>query len=322
MKRLAAVLLFVALAAPGVAFGAASINLVTSLDPLEAGEYIKAFERESGIRVQWIRLSAGEALARLKAEAGHPTQDVWFGAPATEIIAARDAGLLEPYLSSAARAIPERWRDADGFWTGIYFGAIVLISGKGVDPPTSWLSLLDQRYRGEVVVSYPYTAGTGYTILAGLAGIMGEGAALEYARRLDGQVRRYTKSGGAPIIEVGLGEAGVGIVFEQDAVRKGRSRGFPIAISVPQDGVPYEIGGVAIVRGKAGPEAKAFVDWIVSLAGQNLMHQWFRVPLHPKAIPPEGVHRPDDLNLAPMDLSAAGAQRGRLITAWRERVGK
>lgn len=309
-------------AVPDAAAEAAALNIVTSLDPLEASEYIKAFESDTGIRVQWIRLSAGEVLARLTSEAGNPTQDVWFGAPATELIAAKRAGLLEPYRSPAARAIPEKWRDPDGYWTGIYFGAIVFISGRDRTPPTSWQGLLDPQYRGEVVVSYPYTAGTGYTILAGLAAMMGEEGALVYSQELDRQVRRYTKSGGAPIIEVGLGEAGVGICFEQDAVRKGVSRGFPIVITVPEDGVPYEIGGAAIVRGKRRPEAEAFIDWIVSLTGQDLMHRWYRTPLHPKAEVSERTHRPGEMNLAPEDMEAAGAARARLITAWRERVGK
>lgn len=322
MKRIAATLLLLLSLASGPFAEAAALGVVTSLDPLEAREYIMAFEQETGIPVQWIRLSAGEALARLKSEAGNPTQDVWFGGPVTELIAAKNAGLLDPYHSPVARAIPKRWRDPEGYWTGIYFGAIVFISGKGHVPPGSWRGLLDPRYRGEVVVSYPYTAGTGYTVLAGLAAMMGEEGALAYSKELDGQVRRYTKSGGAPIIEVGLGEAGVGICFEQDAVRKGVSRGFPIVVSVPEDGVPYEIGGVGIIRGKRSPEAERFVDWIVSLPAQNLMHTWYRTPLHPEAAVSEKVHRPGEMNLAPEDMEAAGAARAHLITAWRERVGK
>lgn len=301
---------------------AGTINLVTSLDPLEAKEYIAAFEKETGIKVQWIRLSAGEALARLKSEANNPTQDIWFGAPVFEFVVARDAGLFDAYVSRATRAIPEKWRDPEGYWTGIYFGPIVFISGKGMTPPQSWQDLLKPEYKGEIVASYPYTAGTGYTILAGLAAMMGEDGALEYYKKLDCQVRRYTKSGSAPIIEVGLGEAGVGIVFEQDAVRKGKSRGFPITITVPTDGVPYEIGGVAIIKGKKNADTERFVDWIVSLDAQDLMQKWFRIPANPKAKISKGVTDPSDLKLAPVVLQKAGKSREELLKKWRERVGK
>ncbi|MFH0800377.1 MAG: extracellular solute-binding protein [Pseudomonadota bacterium] len=304
------------------AFASDSLRLVTSLDPIEAAEYIEAFQKDTGINVQWIRLSAGEALSRLKAEAENPTQDVWFGAPSSELAAAAEADLLERHSSGTTRNIPFGWRDPDGYWTGIYFGAIAFISGKGVKPPTSWQNLLTKPYKGEIAVSYPYTAGTGFTVLSGLIAIMGEEAAFRYCEKLDSSVRHYTNSGGAPIMEVGLGEAGVGIAFDQDALRKGKARGLPVTITYPSDGVPYEIGGVAIVKGGDRKLAARFVDWAASLAAQNLMHRWYRVPLAAGAEINPGSRRPETLPLAQMDFQDAGERREELIRKWRERVGR
>lgn len=294
-----------------------TLNLVTSLDPLEAREYIAAFERDTGVNVRWIRLSAGEALARVRSEAGNPTQCVWFGAPAAEFVAAKEAGILAQYRPDGA--IPSHWRDPEGYWTGIYFGAIAFIS-RG-EPPGSWQDLLNPIYKDEIVVSYPYTAGTGFTIYAGLVSLMGEEGALEYYKKLDRQLQRYTKSGSAPIIEIGLGEAGVGIVFDQDALRKGRR--FGLNLAYPSDGVPYEIGGVAMIKGcRDESAARKFIDWIISLPAQDMMHKWYRVPLHPKASVAEGSKRPSELNLIKMDFVALGKRRGELIKRWREEVGK
>lgn len=301
---------------------AETLYLVTALDPMETMEYVSAFEKDTGIKVEWIRLSTGETLARLKSEARHPTQDVWFGAPAAEFIAAKQLGLLAPYFPTKARIVSPKWRDKDGYWTGIYFGTITFVSGKGVRPPTSWQELLDPIYKGEIVVSYPYTAGTGYTVLSGLTAIMGEDAALDYYEKLDKQIKRYTKAGSSPVIEVGLGEADVGIVFAHDGIRKGSSRGFPVKITYPSDGVPYEIGGVGVIKGGNEKLAAKFVDWAVSLPAQALMHKWYRVPLHPKAILNPESKRPDELSLAKMDMEKAGLQREALIQRWRERVGK
>ncbi len=300
---------------------AETLQLVTSLDPLEAKEYISAFKKDTGVDVQWIRLSAGEALARLKSEAKNPTQDIWFGAPITEFVAAKEAGLLDPYSSEATQGIPPKWRDKDGYWTGIYFGAITFITRDGFEPPNSWADLLKPEYKGEVVVSYPYTAGTGYAVLSGLIAIFGEEGGMDYYERLDKQIRRYTKSGGAPIIEVGLGEANVGIVFDQDALRKGVSRGFPLRLSYPTDGVPYEIGGVAIVKGAKKVEAKKFIDWITT-KGQDLMEKWYRVPANSNAKINPLSKGPKDLKLAPIGFEEAGRDRERLINKWRERIGK
>jgi len=315
-------LLAIFLLCPNFVYAGSLLRIVTSLDPLEAQEYIAAFERDTGSKVDWIRLSAGEALARLKSEAKNPTQDVWFGAPINEFIAAKKADLLTPYKSSKTLDIPSKWRDKDGYWTGIYFGAVVFITREGYDPPFSWADLLKPEYRGEIVVSYPYTAGTGYAVLSGIISVYGEEAGLNYYEKLDKQIRRYTKSGGAPIVEVGLGEASIGIVFDQDALRKGVSRGFPLRLSYPADGTAYEIGGVAIVKGGEEASAGRFIDWITSIKGQGLMEKWYRVPLNRHAKINPMSKGPSDLKLAPIDFEAAGKNRERLINKWREKIGK
>lgn len=303
-------------------YGAEKLNILTSLDPIEAAEYINAFEKETGVKTQWIRLSAGEALARLKSESGHPTQDVWFGGPVFEYIAARGYDLLEQHVSQATKKVPLKWRDPDGYWTGIYLGTIAFISGKGVRPPVSWQDLLNPEYKGEIVVSYPYTAGTGFTVLAGLVAIMGDDGAIDYYKKLDNNIRRYTKSGFAPIMEVGLGEAGVGIVFSQDALRKGKSRGFPVTITYPSDGIPYEIGGVAIIRGGDRELAGRFIDWLVSASTQNTLHKYYRIPVLPDAVRDVGLPIPEASALAKMNFYKMGKQREELIQRWREKVGK
>jgi iron(III) transport system substrate-binding protein len=307
----------------GPVFAAGNVlRMVTSLDPLEAAEYIKKFESDTGVKVQWIRLSSGEALARLVSEARHPVQDVWFGAPDADFIAAREAGLLEKYSSRAMEQIASKWKDPDGYWTGIYFGTIAFAVRNGTKIPKSWQDLLDPEFKGEIEISYPYTAGTGYAILAGLVSLMGEEKALDYYQKLDAQLRRYTKSGSSPVIDVGLGEANVGIVFAQDAMRKGVARGFPIVIRHPDDGVIYEIGGTAIIKGGNKAIAGRFIDWITSLSAQNMMQKWYRTPLHPRAgLNP--VSTPiNKFKFVNMDFNLAGSQRERLIKIWRERVGK
>ncbi len=319
---LVAAFLLLALLLTSVRVFAETLSVITSFDSLEAKEYIEAFQKETGIKVQWVRLPAGEALARIKSEANNPTNDVWFGGPVSEYVAAANAGLLEKNHSDAWRVIPQHYRDKEGFWCGISFGAIVFISGKNVRPPKSWAELVSGEYANEIVVSYPYTAGTGFTVLSGLVAMMGEDAALAYYKKLDSQIRRYTKSGATPIVEVGLGEAGVGIVFDQDALRKGVSRGFPIQISYPEDGIPYEVAGAAIMRGRATREAKSFVDWIVSAKAQNLMHKWYRIPLNPSATLNPMSKKPSELPLAKIDFTAAGRDRERLVQKWRETIGK
>lgn len=301
-----------------------SLHIVTSLDPLEAKEYLGAFQRETGIEVTTIRLSAGEVLARLKAEKGNPTQSLWFGGPSLDYIAAKKLGLLQSHQSESTKKIPEKFRDPQGYWVGIYFGSIAFVSNKNLlaskklEAPTSWRDLLKAEFKNEMAVALPYTSGTGFTIWAGLVKLFGEEKALAYWKNLDQNLRHYTKSGSGPVLEVALGEVSIGIAFSQDIWRKALRRGLPVQISYPKEGTPYEIGAVAILAGAKELEAaKKFVDWIVSKNTQDLMYNWDRYPILPGAKTPQGLGGPADVKLIEMDPKF-GLQREALLARWRK----
>ncbi|MBQ1777104.1 MAG: extracellular solute-binding protein, partial [Acidaminococcaceae bacterium] len=91
---------------------------------------VAAFEKETGIKVTAGRMSSGETLQRLKAEKEAPKASVWFGGPADGQIQAKADGLLEKYVSPNAAKIPDRFRDRDGFWTGVYVGYLGFASNS------------------------------------------------------------------------------------------------------------------------------------------------------------------------------------------------
>ena len=53
------------------------------------------FEDEFGITVNYVRMSSGESLARLRAEKDNPQFDIWWGGPIDSFVAAKGEGLLE-----------------------------------------------------------------------------------------------------------------------------------------------------------------------------------------------------------------------------------
>ena len=53
------------------------------------------FEAKYGITVNYVRMSAGEALARIVAEKDAPTFDLWWGGPIDSFVSAKGQGLLE-----------------------------------------------------------------------------------------------------------------------------------------------------------------------------------------------------------------------------------
>jgi iron(III) transport system substrate-binding protein len=238
------------------------------------------FEAKYGITVNYVRMSAGEALARLQAEKDNPTFDIWWGGPVDSFIAAKKENLLEPYNSpNYANLIdPAKAKDPDNTWAGIYMGSLGFATNTDwlkahpeAKAPTSWDDLLKPEFKGQIMVAHPSTSGTSYTALATILQIKGEEAGWEYIKKYAGQVSQFTKSGAAPAKFVGLGEAAVAIVFSHDIVNEIDNNKAPLVLTFPSEGTGYEIGGVALIKGAKHPDAaKLWFDWALTAEAQSL----------------------------------------------------
>jgi len=306
------------------------LHMYTALDPNEAKVYIEAFTKDTKINVEWVRMSAGEVLTRLKAESKNPQVSLWFGGPSSEFIAGKKEGLLIPYKSPVgAPFLKGNLKDPQDYWTGFYFGAIgfgnntTWFEKNKVPLPTSWQDLLKPEFKGNISIAYPYTSGTAFTTLATIVQIMGEDKAFDYWKKLDANIHHYNTSGSACITQAGLGEIAIGIAFSHDILAKGTSQGYPVKGSFPSEGTGYEIGGLGLVKGGRELElGKKFIDWTLSKRAQDLMQVWFRIPLNPQAEVAKGATKASDVKLINYDDEWAGNNNKRLIEKWRQTIGK
>ena len=329
VRAFALLALLLILSAATVAAPARVLHLLTALDPNEAKIYIAAFERSTGVKVEWVRMSAGECLARLRAESRNPQFSVWFGGPSAEYVPASQAGVLESFRPEGSDFLSPQQRDASWNWVGFYFGALGFacntdwFAKNNVPFPASWQDLLKPQLKGEISFAYPYTSGTAYTLLATMAQLLGEEKGLDYMKRLDANVHHYNTSGSACVTQAGLGEIAVGIAFSHDVMAKGTAKGYPVKLTFPSEGTGYEIGAMAVVRGGPEPDlAKQFITWELSTECQDLMQEWFRIPLNPRAKVAPGAVGPDQVKLIPYDDVWAGQNQARLIDKWREMTNK
>lgn len=289
----------------------------------------KQFESETGIKVEAVRMSSGEIVGRIKAEKENPKASVWFGGPADGFIQAQKDGLLEKYVSPNAKDIPDQFKDKDGYWTGIYKGYLGIVANqkllkeKGAQLPTSWEDLLKPEFKGQIVVSNPGSSGTAYTYLATMVQIMGEEKAMDYMKKLNGQVKSYQKSGTAPGRMVGQGEAMVGITFLHDAIKYREEGMKDIVITAPKEGTGYEIGGVGLIKGGPNQEAaKKFVDWCLTKKAQEIGQTVgsYQFLTNPQAKPPKQVEELKDAKLIDYKLEWAGSHKNELIEKWNNAI--
>lgn len=305
------------------------LTFYAGLQEDHAAMIAQKFQEETGIQTEFVRLSSGETLARLKAEKDNMTASVWYGGPVDGIIAANEEGLIEPYISAEASNIKPEFKDPNGVWTGIYVGYLGFVGNekilkeKGLEMPKSWADLLKPEYKGEIVVAHPGSSGTAYTMLATLVQMMGEEKGLEYLKQLNGQIRQYTKSGTAPGRMTGMGEATVGITFLHDGIKYKKEGYSDLIFASPEEGTGYEIGGVALLKNAPNSEAaKKFIDWVLKADIQNLGKTVgsFQFLTNVSATNPEEAKEIADTKLIKYDFDWAGKNKKRLVDEFTKKT--
>ena len=253
-----------------------------------------AFESETGIPTEFVRLSGGEALTELKNTKDKPGFSVWWGGSADGYVAAQADGLLEPYKSPNAAKVPADSKDRNGSWTGIYVGALGFCSNKaklaeaGVAAPRSWKALLNPALAGQVSIAHPATSGTAFTALWTLMTLnkLDQDATFKYLAALDKNVSEYTASGSAPVEAVAQGTATVGVVFAHDCVSAIADGADNLVLTFPREGTGSEIGATAVIKNGPDPAAaKMWIDWALTARAQELGPQAgaYQLPINPKA---------------------------------------
>ena len=118
-----------------------------------------------------VFLSSGPAMSRIEAEKARPQADVWFGAPSENHILAKERGLTEPYLSPNAAALPDQFKDKEGYWYAIYTNPLAfgvrtdILQRRKAPVPASWEDLKNPAYKGLIEMPSPQSSGTAYSII-------------------------------------------------------------------------------------------------------------------------------------------------------------
>ncbi len=238
----------------------------------------KHFEELYGIKTHYQRLSTGEVQAKITEEAGYPSADVWFGGTTDPYNETAKAGLLMAYeAKNAADLAGPMYRDADGYWYGIYKGILGFmvnteeLTRLGLEAPKGWNDLLRPEYKDLVWVSNPNTAGTAKLIINTMVQLKGHDEAMKYFVELDKNIQQYTKSGSGPSKKVGIGECVIGVGFLHDGIAQILSGYDNIALIIPEEGTSFEIGATAIFEGCEHPNAaKLWIEFALSPDCVNL----------------------------------------------------
>lgn len=253
---------------------AEEVVIYTSLDQVYSEPVLQAFEKETGISVKAVYdVEAAKTTGlvnRLIAEKPYPKADAFWNSEVGRTLVLKQKGVLAPYRSPSAADIPERFKDADGYWTGFAARARVLIyNTKLLAPealPASIFDLAGPAWTGKVTMGYPLFGTTATHVAAWYAALGPE--------RTQGYLRGL-KANGLVVVDgnamtrdlVAQGEVPIGFTDTDDAY-SAMQAGKPVAMHFPdKDGIGTLMipNTVALVAGAPHPEAaRRLIDYLLS----------------------------------------------------------
>lgn len=326
MKKRALTFLIFLLGLSSLVFAEGSLKVVAAYGGKE--KIFQQFTKDTGIKVDFIDMSSGELLSKLEAEQGKPSADVWFGGGLDSFIAAKNKGLLEKYVSPEMEEVPLKYRDKDGYWSGVSLvlvGFMVnndILEEKGLKAPKTWADLAKTEYRDEVIMANPAISGTNYALVHNLIQALGEEKAWAYFEELGKNIPFLAKRGGEPPLKVTSGEFGVAVIpmSGEFILMEGK---YPVTTIYPEDMIPWVPAGMAIFKNAENlDEAKKFIDWALSEKGQIVIRDE-----DPRAMVRNGVEIPKsiktvDMNkLVDIDIERLGTEREKVLNEWKSRFG-
>ena len=296
------------------------VVIYTALDELYSRPILDGFEARSGIKVVAVYDSESSKTTglvnRLIAEQERPRADVFWNNEVAQTIVLQEKGVLAAYQAPARDAIPEQYRDADGYWTGFAArGRVIIYNTELVDtPPDSIEDLLDPQWKGRAAIAKPLF-GTTATHGAALFALWGEERTKAFFAGLK-ENEIAVLPGNATVRDlVARGEYAWGLTDTDDA-NGGVLDGFPVKWLYPdqgegQDGTLILPNTLALIKGGPNSEdAKKLIDFLLTqeIESRLARSRSMQIPLRTDTIPTRHLPSAKGIRTYPVSFEAIAGQ--------------
>ncbi len=256
--------------------GGNKVMLYSSMQEDQLNAVKKAFEKKyPDIKLDYYFAGTGKVITKIATEAksGQVAADViWVGDPA-DYIQFKKMGILQKYTSPEAKAIDPVFIDKDGFYTG----ARMMNMGIAYNPnkvskeeaPKNWNDLLDPKWKGQIVMTDPGTAGTTKYAVGALMENSAYGKA--YFQKLKENGTELQSGTTATHNQIAAGAYKVGMCLDY-VTQNLKTKGSTIEFVYPQKDVISIYSPIALVKGaKNEANGKKLYDFLLSKEGQEVL---------------------------------------------------
>lgn len=307
MSKHTALAAIIATALSTPAFAASTLTLYTSQPNEDAQMTVTAFEKaHPDIEVKWIRDGTTKLTARLQAElaAGGAAPDVLLIADSVTMESLKKQDLLAAYKSPEASRYDAQLYDPQGY----YYGTKLITTGMAYNTrapvkPDSWQDLLKPELKNMTTLPSPLYSGAAQIHMATLMNDPQLGFAWYEKLKANGAMPQ--SGNGAVMNAITSGSKGYGVLVDYMAIRE-KAKGAPIEFVFPKEGVSIVTEPVAMLKNAKNPDgAKAFIDFVLSDAGQRLVLKQGYLPADANLPAPEGFPARESIKLMPYDPAKA-----------------
>ena len=237
------------------------------------------FTADTGIQVEVVQAGTGVVWSRVRAEKENPLGDILYAGSDKMFDEAKAEDLFLAYQSPEDQYYSVR--DPDGIWHGFGIPGGVqsfLVNTKLMpneeDYPTSYRDFADIKYDGKIALLNPTYSGTGYITAQMFIHLAetewGYEDGWDFLKKVMMNCKIYVSSGAARNA-VRDGEIAMGVVGEAGYANMVKEE-YAVYLLPMEEGYFGGLDAIAIVKGGPNPEeAKAFVDWFLSLKGQQML---------------------------------------------------
>ena len=296
------------------------------------------FTEQTGIRVNLVTGKADALIKRLELEGENSPADLLLTVDAGRLYRAKEQGLLQAITSTELnRAVPENYRDPQGYWYGLSIRARVMVRSKAAIEPaqlSSYEALADPVWKKQLCVRSSSNI-YNQSLVASMLAHHGLEKTESWIRGLVGNFARDPKGGDRDQIKaVAAGQCNVALIntyylvgmldsdFDSEVAAANK-----VALFWPNQagrGAHVNVSGAGVTR-SAGHKAAAIrlLEYLVSIPAQ----EWYGKTNHEfpvregvagdRILQSWGAFKADSLNLAVLGENNQAAVRAMDRGGWK-----
>ncbi|WP_431028728.1 Fe(3+) ABC transporter substrate-binding protein [Lysinibacillus sp. LZ02] len=310
------------------------VNLYTSRHYDVDDELYKAFEQETGIKVNVIKGEPDELLERIKREGDATKADVFLTADVARLFRAKEDGLLQAVSSDTlTQQVPEKFQDADQMWYGLTKRARVIVYNKETVKPeelSTYEALTEDMWKGRVLIRGSENV-YNQSLLASFIEIDGEEKAKEWANGLVANFARNPEGGDrdqAKAIAAGIGDVAIMNTYyygqmlnsaEPEEVKVAERLGvfFP---NQDTTGTHVNISGAGVIKASKNKDnAVKLLEYLTAPAAQAVFAEAnYEYPVNPEASSSELLTSWGEFKEQDIPLSTLGDHNAKAVMIFNE----